>query len=216
MKVYAIGGLGADERVFQNLHLPDHELIPIPWIRPNDLESIIDYSQRLVAEIHFEKPFAIIGVSFGGLIAVELSKQLNPSKTILISSVEKRSEMPLIYRLFGKTRLIRLIPSSMLFTPKPIIRWLFKAQNKTLLNAILDDTDKHFLKWSLDALMTWQNQDPVERLINITGSEDYLFPLTESDKRMIVKGGGHFMIVDKGEEVSSLVNEILSKKSRYT
>ena len=75
MKILAISGLGADERIFNYLTL-DHEIVPIKWIAPSKKETIIAYSKRLIQENNIleENDYAILGVSFGGLIAVENSK----------------------------------------------------------------------------------------------------------------------------------------------
>lgn len=85
MTLYAISGLGADERVFQYLKL-EHELIPIPWLTPENGEPIEWYAKRMAAKINTEEEFVILGVSFGGLVAVEMSKILKPTITVLISS----------------------------------------------------------------------------------------------------------------------------------
>lgn len=46
MKIYAVSGLGADERVFQFLNI-DYHLIPILWVDPFPKESIEGYAERL-------------------------------------------------------------------------------------------------------------------------------------------------------------------------
>ena len=46
MKIYGISGLGADKRVFEYLTL-DYQFIPIDWIKPEDKETIEEYSLRL-------------------------------------------------------------------------------------------------------------------------------------------------------------------------
>jgi len=113
MKIYAISGLGADQRVFKFLQL-DHELIPINWIIPLKNEPIQSYALRLAKSIDLEEEFALLGVSFGGLIAVELSKILNPKITILISSIETKNELNPMFRWFGNTRINKLFPVSFL------------------------------------------------------------------------------------------------------
>jgi len=69
MKIYLIGGLGADERVFKYLKL-DCETQVIKWLEPKQKETIISYSKRLLKQINQEENFALLGVSFGGIIAI--------------------------------------------------------------------------------------------------------------------------------------------------
>jgi len=92
MKLYLIGGLGADERVFKFLHSEFPNQI-IKWIEPLKMEPIEDYTKRLSEQIDTKEKFGILGVSFGGIIAVELSKIIKPQITILISSVELASQL---------------------------------------------------------------------------------------------------------------------------
>lgn len=129
MKLYGISGLGADKRVFQYLTL-DFMLIPIEWIDPLKDETIENYSIRFSKFIDQEEDFGIIGVSFGGLVAVEISKVLNPKLTILISSAETKKELRTIYRLIGKTNVPRFIPHFIFDPPRIFANWIFGAQKR--------------------------------------------------------------------------------------
>ena len=52
MRIFAISGLGADERVFKYLNL-NCEIIVIQWITPFKKEKIRDYAKRLIKnQIH--------------------------------------------------------------------------------------------------------------------------------------------------------------------
>ena len=206
MKIFAISGLGADKRVFKYLTL-EHELIPVEWIKQKKKEPIIEYSKRLIKEygIGNEQEFGILGVSFGGLIATEISKLAKPKFTILISSVETKNELSGIIRIFGKTKIIELIPERFLNPPKLIARFMFGTKKKELLNSILDDTDLNFTKWAIRELVNWKNESKLLNLIKIGGSKDKMLPPKEKNTILIDKGE-HFMIVDKAEEINKIIN----------
>lgn len=206
MKIYAISGLGADKRVFQYLTL-EHELIHMDWIKPWESEQIENYALRLARVINQKEKFAILGVSFGGLMAVEISKVLKPAFTILISSVETKNDLRPLYRIIGKTRIINLIPTKLFDMPRSIAGFLFGTKQKELLNAILDDTDLKFTKWAVQQLCTWQNEQHLENCLKINGTKDKLIPFAKSGEAKLIEGGAHFMIVDKAETLSSLINE---------
>ncbi|NMM47665.1 alpha/beta hydrolase [Marinigracilibium pacificum] len=208
MKLYAISGLGADKRVYSCLNL-DCELIPIDWIKPKKHESLKDYSLRLSEIIDTDSEFGIIGVSFGGLVAVEISKILNPKITILISSAATRKEIPLIYRVTGKSGILSLIPKRLFNPPRGIARVLFGARNTTLLNKILEDTDLNFAKWAVNEVVNWDNSTQLTKLIRIHGANDKLLPWKGSGKVHLIDGGEHFMIVDRAEEISEFINKEL-------
>lgn len=208
MKLYAISGLGADKRVFQNLTL-DCELVSIDWIEPKRNESIAEYSLRLSQKIDTTEKFGIIGVSFGGLVAVEMSKKLNPALTILISSAETSNELRTIYRIFGKSKLVNLIPTKFFDPPRGIAHWIFGAKDKQLLSQILDDTDLNFAKWAVKELVNWKNEEKLTNpILKIGGTHDKLIPAKGNTK--LIERGGHFMIVDRADEVSEVINEWFS------
>lgn len=207
MKLYLIGGLGADERVFKYLNLNTHTEI-IQWIDPKPKEGLDSYAKRLLAQINSEEEFGILGVSFGGIVALEISKHLKPNKVILISSVETNDQLPKIYLTIGKSGILNIIPNSLIKPPNLILSFLFGAKNTELLKEIIRDTKPAFIRWSLNSIVNWTNDSNTIETIRIHGTNDKLIPL--KGKAIKVKDGGHFMIADKAEEISKLVNKYLN------
>jgi len=215
MKLYAISGLGADKRVFDYLTL-DSEIVHLDWVEPKKKENIEDYAMRLAQNIDKSEPFGIIGVSFGGMIAVEISKVLKPKVTILISSAETKEELKGIYKGFGKTKMITLLPEKAFDIPRRIAKYIFGTNNTKLLNKILDDTDLKFVKWAVNALITWKNETRIENSLKINGTKDKLIKPSKKDKNIKwIEGGEHFMVVDKGGEISRLIKIELDKIDRF-
>ena len=105
--VYIFSGLGADERIFQRLDLSGFSTIFIKWEVPFKNETIENYASRLIRQITEPRPI-LLGLSFGGLISVEIAKQIETEKVILIASAQTREEIPLYYRLAGKLKLHKL------------------------------------------------------------------------------------------------------------
>ena len=210
MTIYGIGGLGADKRVFNDLNL-NYNFIPIDWIAPFKNENISDYANRLSQCINQKEAYIILGVSFGGLIATEISKVLNPKMTILISSAETRSELPLLFRFIGKTRLLKILPIRLFHPPKRLAHYFFQTKSKQLLDAILNDTDLNFTKWAVNELVVWNNRQPLKNVLKISGDADKVIPPKKKAEIKLINGGGHFMIVDNAEEISQIINEKVSK-----
>jgi len=204
MKLYMIGGLGADERVFKYLNLNAKTHI-IKWIEPKPKEELSSYAIRLSEQINQEDEFGILGVSFGGIIAIELSKIIKPSKLFLISSVETSKQLPRNYLSIGKTQILKLVPNKFIKPPKSLLGFLFGAKNKQLLKQIINDTEPEFIRWALDAIINWSNDLNSIETVRIHGTNDKLIPL--KGNAIEVKDGGHFMVVDKADEISKLVNE---------
>lgn len=209
MKIYGISGLGADQRVFKYLKL-NCEFIPIEWIQPIQDESLEKYALRLAQVIDTNENFGILGVSFGGLVATEISKILKPKLTILISSAEVNTELRPIFRAIAYLNFIRFIPSFFFNPPRKAAHFIFGTSKKQLLNQILDDTDLIFAKWAVQELTRWKNETRLEHVLKICGTKDKLIPPPKDSSRIhLIEGGEHFMIVDRADEISRIINKII-------
>lgn len=213
MRIYGISGLGADERVFKYLAL-DCEFVYIDWIELKRNETIEEYAFRLSKNIDTQEKFGILGVSFGGLIAVEISKRLNPDLTILVSSAETRNELRYLYRVIGKLKFVHLLNKNLFNPPRFFANWLFDTKNKKLLNEILDDADLTFTKWAVNELIGWRNEKRLSNpVLKIEGTRDKLILPSKDCNAIKIQGGGHFMIVDRADEISRAINDRMSKKN---
>ncbi len=211
MKIYCFSGLGADERVFSALKLNlSYKLVPVEWIQPLHKESLEDYSRRISKSINTKKPFGILGVSFGGLVAQEVSSILKPKFTIVISSIHKKSEIPLLLKITPNF-VLNGIPSNFFKLSRPIASYIFGARNKKLLHQILKDTDHTFVKWALFAFRNWKSENEVLNSYFICGQKDKILKPTEECTE--IANGGHFMIIDLAKEVSYEINDFLENST---
>ena len=96
--VYVFSGLGADERVFCKINFSGYTVHFIQWIAPKKNEAIEDYSLRLTAQITKENPI-LVGLSFGGMMAVEVAKHISTEKIIIISSAKSKMKFLFILGL---------------------------------------------------------------------------------------------------------------------
>jgi len=209
MTLYLIGGLGADERVFLHLDIKFPTQV-VKWIDPLKNESIEAFARRLSAQLDVSQPFGLLGVSFGGIIAIELSKIfLNPQIIILVSSVEIAVQLPQKYLAFGQSGILNVIPKPLIKPPLFIMKYLFGAQNQKLLKEIINDTDPAFIKWALNAMLSWRSTQKVPNVVRIHGTNDKIIPL--KGEAIKIEGARHFMIVDQSEEIGKLVEENLNK-----
>ena len=213
MTIYFISGLGADKRVFKKLTLPaQFEIKHIEWIPNIKNESLVDYTKRLLAQIDTTKPFSLVGLSFGGMVATELSKITKPKQVIIISSVSTSKQLPWYFKLHKISNLLTILPSKFLKSPNMFLYWIFgtkHTEQKTFLKHIINDTDIVFLKWSISKIARWDNKHKVENLYHIHGTADKIFPIRFINPDVKIMGGGHFMVYDKHTEISKILAERL-------
>ncbi|MDI7226955.1 hypothetical protein QMM92_20000, partial [Leptospira santarosai] len=82
-------------------------------------------------------------------------------------------------------------------------------KDKQLLKDFIKSTDTTFIKWAIRSILKWTNDQTSNKVVHLHGDKDKLFPIRTILKPIIIKDGGHFMILDKSEEISIKLNEIL-------
>lgn len=212
MKVYCLSGLGADSSVFDLLTI-QHPKVCVQWIPSFKWESMSAYAKRLCDQVDTSEPFVLLGVSFGGMLAVEMNKYIRPEQTILVTSLARRSELPLWIRMIGKTRVNRLVPTFMFGSNPKWLIWYFGIKSglgKKMVTAIAKKTDPLFTKLSIDKVLAWDNEWLPDRLVRIQATKDWLLPPPKGVAGIDVSGAKHFAIVENAQQVSSIVDEILS------
>jgi pimeloyl-ACP methyl ester carboxylesterase len=208
-ELYLLSGLGADKRVFDFLDLHGFKLIHIDWIKPLEDEKIESYARRLLNQIKSSRP-TLIGVSFGGMIAIEIAKLVETNRVILVSSATTKADIPVRYRLAGNLWMNKLIPSPLYRKANFVVYWLFgvkKKKEKELLKAIMDDADNDFVDWATNKIVNWDNEQQLPNVITIHGTADRVLPFKKADH--VVNHGGHLMIVSKADEVSQILRKVL-------
>ncbi len=215
MRVYFLSGLGADSRAFRYLSLPTNcEPIFIDWLIPQSKESLREYARRISSFIDRREPFILVGLSFGGILANEIIEFVSPVKTILISSVACRKELPLYYRIAGFLRLNQLLPAKAVNRPGIITNYIFGIETESdrkLLAEILTTTNSSFSKWAVNEVLNWKRKSPPSGIIRIHGDKDRVLPLKKTIPHYLIKNGGHFMIANRAREVSELLKRILDE-----
>ena len=211
--VYIFSGLGADKRVFQNMDFSYCNAIYIDWIVPEKNESIANYAKRICSQISHKNP-VLIGLSFGGIMAVEVDKLIEAERVVLIASAKKQQEIPWYFRVAGKLKFHKLLPTKMMKMPNIFSYWFFGIESnsdKKLLKKILKDTDATFLKWAINAIVTWTNKIPPTKVFHVQGTSDRILPIKYLKIDVKVDKGGHFMTLNKAEELSEIVRKEISK-----
>lgn len=211
MKVYFISGLAADSRVFKYIRLPEaYEIVHLEWIPPEKKESLAVYAKRLAEKINTAEPFILLGLSMGGMIATEIAKTWNPLKTILISSIPVSQNLPLYFKAAASLGIYKFMPVMALKWAAKTKRYFTSesSEDKKLLRQVIQESDNDFIKWAIEAILTWNATDMPTNYIHIHGSKDGILPVRFTSPSHIIKDAGHMMILTNARQI----NRILSKE----
>jgi pimeloyl-ACP methyl ester carboxylesterase len=215
MKTYFISGLGADKKVFQHVKLPDgYEPVFLDWIAPEKKDETLQaYAIRFADLITEKENFILIGLSFGGMLASEIARIKNPYKTIIISSLGSANELPWYFKQAGKIGLHKTLPVSFLKAATLLNRVMGAGtpQDKAIVYHYVKNAQPDFIRWSLNAIMSWNQHERLPGIIHLHGDNDHLLPAKFTHPDHVVKNGGHLMVLNKADEVNLLLQQILSE-----
>jgi len=204
-KVFVISGLGADHTVFANLVLPGYELVHITWVKTVKGESLANYAKRLLPQINETNPI-VLGLSLGGMLALEVGKLIPTRRVISLSSIIGFKELPFHLKLAGWMRFYKFLPLHWFSRGNRLTHWLFGVKTKKdreILNGVFRQLDKDFLYWALSAIHNWKNKELPANVVRIHGTNDHILPINKkANYEIIVENGSHLMLLDQSEVVS--------------
>jgi len=210
-KIYLIPGLANDGRVFSRLKLPDGEKVFLEWIEPEEDESFSSYAARMAEQIKDDEKNIIIGFSFGGLLSIEIAKLKDIDQNIIISSVKSDKEKPFPIKLLDKLPYLRLSRSKA--TRERFVKLggapfgLGSKESQELFLDMMNSQSPQLRAWSIKQISQWKNKFQPKKLVHIHGDRDLVFPHIWINDAYLVKGGDHFAIYNKAEEVSRIIEE---------
>lgn len=210
--VYFVPGLAANKKIFKFISLPEElfELHFLDWIIPKSTkEPIEDYAERMCAEISHKNPI-LVGCSYGGVVAQEMSKLITTKKTIIISSIKTKYELPSRLILAQKTKAYKLFPTKavenledydiLFFTD-------FLKKRSELYKTYLSVRNATYLQWAIHNMLNWHQEVALENIIHIHGNKDEIFPIKNIKNAIEINNGTHIMILDKAKTISKILEE---------
>ena len=207
-------GLASDATVFASQVTAFPALIVPTWPMPAKKETLSQYCQRIAETILPQTPCIIGGVSFGGIVALELARYTNPVAIVLIGSIRSPREMP------WRARIFRPLAPLMPFLPVKFIQDIsgtllarpVRAAFPNLANFVelARDAERRTLRWSLQQLLQWRNESlPKCPIYQIHGDRDIVFPISCTQPETIVRGGGHLISMTHPNEVNAFLKKCL-------
>ncbi len=213
--LYFLPGLGADKRIFSFLKLNSDTQEHIPYILPeSSRESIQSYASRLIKNYIKHPNPILIGVSMGGVLALEIAEQIEVPLVILISSIKHPDEKPTLFRLSEKTGFYRLVPPGLIKNIPWFIQPIFGKMNSQIYTSFVDmirSTDNRIIRWGVHTIVNWQFEKSRTKVLHIHGTADRLMPARFISDAKWIENGSHVMVGTKARPISKMVNEAIQE-----
>lgn len=214
LNVYCIPGMGVDARLFKNLRLKNCNIHHVKWITPEKNESLQSYALRLSEQIDTSQPFALVGVSMGGMCSIEIARQLKPVKAFIVSSCKKSSELSWKILFWKRLGFYKLISDRIYIAGAMLVGKQFGVGNeeqKRKFQEMLRSAPPNYFSRAVHCLMTWKSEEVPANVVQIHGNADQVLPIRNiEDCHYTIEGGSHFMIVDKANEINEIIEKELS------
>lgn len=212
MNVYFVSGLAADRRVFKNIRLPEGcAPVFLDWIPPYKNESLQQYALRLAEGIDTAEPFALIGLSMGGMISAEIARRYKPVLTILISSVPGSDQLPFYFKAAASLHLHKLVPVKLVKKAAKFKRVFTTetAEDKEILHNIINESDDKFISWAMGAILNWKGESLPAPYIHIHGTHDEVLPMRFTTPTHVISKGGHLMVMNRAKDINNILQQAL-------
>lgn len=199
--VYFMPGLAANPLIFEKIKLDEtlFEVFYLEWEIPECNEILEDYAKRMALKIKEENP-VLIGVSFGGIVVQEMAKYIRAKKIIVISSVKSKFEFPKRIKLAKSTLIYKLIPIRLILKLGKLAQMVCGkkfSHRMQLYDTFLSVRDVNYLEWAIEKVVLWDRSLADESVVHIHGNQDWMFPIKNIKKCIVVEGGTHVMIFTK-------------------
>ncbi len=224
-RIILFPGLGADLRMFDrqkrtfggDLECPD-------WLTHKPHEGFDDYTRRWAGLLENDpgdnRPVFLGGVSFGGMVAMQMARHLKPAAVILIGSCRSRNAKP--PRWQTARRIGDMIPDR-LFGRRVLAaaaRWVsvldgLDDEHRSLLVAMAADSDPQRIRWSGHACAAWDldstGMPGFPAVHQIHGRHDAVIPLHPGDPDVVIPDGRHLIHFSHPHTVNQFIMDVIRR-----
>lgn len=211
-KVYAIPGLGCTKELFQNILIPNYELVVLNWPETTSGESLKAYAQKFLSQINTKDKVNLMGVSFGGMICSELADLIETDKVVLISSTKNNKQFPFLLKFLKAVPLYYLINNYFFTVGGQLKRKIlgFDDFYSKLFSEMMSSMSPNYFRNAINIIVNWQREENNSKIIQIHGSNDKLMPVKLINPDYLIKDGSHAMVLTRAKEINLILNKVFS------
>lgn len=198
--------LEPQRRAFPTLQTPD-------WIACRHGESLGEYARRLLETVDPTPPVYLGGVSFGGMLALEMAAHCKAEAVLLIGSARSGLQVPGHFRTTA--RVGRRMPMWMMaLLPRTLIRLHFAWRERlnreqiALLRRATQGVDRELFRWTGDAIARWHfDRDPGCPVYQLHGRRDWILkPPPRGEGVELIEEGRHMINLTHVGRVNAFIH----------
>lgn len=198
-KWFLLPGMGATSAMYNALrHNLDVEIGFPDWPTYDGEKTYADVARRVVDENKIGNGDMIGGSSLGGMIALEISRIIEPKAVILLGSAVHSDEVQ---------GLLALLSPLAAITPIAVVQ-LLAGKQKNLVSRMFSEADTEFIRAMCAYLRHWQGYaGPTSAIFRLHGGKDQIIPCPSSGTT-VVGDAGHLVAMTHAKETAAFLHRI--------
>lgn len=226
--ILAFGGMAAGPLFVapQKRALGQSMIVPV-WPMHRRGESVADYARRWAAElapaIPRDRPLVLLGVSFGGMIALEMADTLRADAVVLIASGRSSACVAPLYKALERS--VAWIPWGLSRPIAPLIGWAHAVQmrlrpaHRRLLVRVAREMDLAKTQWCAYGVTHWpglsaEREAKLPPVMHIHGDDDPLMPVEKVTPTVMITGARHLLHLSHEAQVNELIRDFIDRVTR--
>lgn len=200
--------MGADRRLFAPLKIEHGELHFIDWKYFPEAKTMRDYAEHLCASITTENNI-YLGSSLGGMMAREMALVKKPLDLLLLSAPASRAEFPPVLKIGSSFKVGKWFGPKTTFKMNRLADMFMgfsDTDDRALFYDMLQGLEPEFIHFAINAILDWETKERPSTYFQLVGSKDKLFKGKRMLQPAIIEGAGHFMTIERPNEISNYVN----------
>lgn len=212
-RIYLLPGQGSDKRIFNKINFEGFDTIHLACLVPEKKETMQHYAARMMEQVDTSGDFSFIGVSLGGMIAVEMAQLCRPQHVIIISSAKNKYELPRKYRFMQKVPINKLFSGKLLRALGLVVQPIVEPDSmreRATFKSMMKNKNPFFLKRGIDMIIHWDRTETDPQIVHLHGTRDHTIPFRKVESVIKIKNGSHMMTLTRAGEVGLVIRTVLT------
>ena len=226
IRTFLLPGIAADAELLEpQARALGPELVVPPWIDPAaKSETLAAYAGRFAETLGLPaggEPYAVGGVSFGGMLALELARVLEPAPALVVLVSSARSGEAIPRPLWYAEKLAAILDPWWMRELSRGVAQPFTwgdggaAASAERFRAMVGRLNPDFFQWSVDACVSWEGPGAMTEcfppIAQIHGGDDGVVRCFPEQCDRVIEGAGHLMNITHADGVNRFVFEAVSR-----
>lgn len=214
-RIVLFSGMGGDKRMFGPTRLPGFDLVTPDHLDSEEGESLADFAERTADHHDLSADDVVGGVSFGGMLASQISARRKLAGAILLASCHQTRRLPAGYRVVE--RFSRVIPDALLGLRSwpPLVRGRFSPideKNAEIMIEMARGYSPLMLRRFGRMIVEWPGVETFScPMLAVHGDGDRILPPSCIDAHLVLPAAGHAFTLTHPEPINAAILEFVRR-----